>query len=50
MADATYLVVGGHSDEDVCTYPDIGMKTTAERYRTDRDPYLTLDGVPYLRG
>ncbi len=49
-ADATYIVVGGHSDEDICTYPDIGMKTTADRYRTDRDPYRTLDGAPYPRG
>lgn len=49
-AEATYLVVGGHSDEDTVIYPDIGMKTTADRYRRDRDPYLTLDGMPYPRG
>ena len=48
-AEATYLVVGTHSDADRCTYPDIGMQTTSDRYRADRDPYLTNDGAPYPR-
>lgn len=49
-ADATYIVVGGRSDDDTCVYPDIAMRTTTARYRLDRDPYLTMDGVPYPRG
>ncbi len=48
-ADATYIVVGGHSEDDFCLYPDIGMKTTAARYTHADAPYLTLDGAPYPR-
>ncbi len=45
-ADAVVLAVGNRSDLDVCTYPDIGMKTTTERYRLDRSPRITLEGDP----
>ncbi len=47
--DATYIVVGGHSDKDRCVYPDINMATTDDRYDKNRDPYLTLDGEAYRR-
>jgi uncharacterized cupin superfamily protein len=45
-ADCVVLAVGNRSDLDVCTYPDINMKTTVERYRLDRSPWITLEGVP----
>lgn len=45
-ADAVVLAVGNRSDLDVCTYPDIDMKTTTERYRLDRSPRITLEGDP----
>ncbi len=49
-ADATYIVIGNHSDDDFCVYPDIGMKTTENRYSPASGPYLTMDGKPYPTG
>jgi hypothetical protein len=39
-------VAGNRSHVDVCTDPDIGMKTMTERDRIDRSPYLTMEGKP----
>lgn len=44
--DCLVLAVGNRSDLDVCTYPDLDMKTTTERYRIDRSPYVTMKGEP----
>ncbi len=44
-ADATFLAVGTRSQDDVCTYPDIGMKTTPGRYTGGG--YVQLDGSPW---
>jgi uncharacterized cupin superfamily protein len=45
-ADCVVLAIGNRSDQDVCTYPDIDMKTTTQRYRLDRSPWITLEGDP----
>ena len=41
--DAVLLAIGTRDEaRESCTYPDIDMVTTPERYRTDRDPYRRL--------
>ncbi len=45
-SDVVYLCVGGRSIDDWCVYPDIGMKTSSNRY-AGAGPYLAMDGSPF---
>ncbi len=45
--DCVLLAVGNRSMQDVCTYPEIGMKTTTARYELGKQVYLHMDGRPY---
>ncbi len=44
-AEATFLAIGTRSAADVCTYPDVGMKTMPDRY--SGGGYVRLDGSPW---
>ncbi len=43
-ADATFIAIGTDHAEDVCIYPDIGMKMLASLYFAGQNPYQTLAG------
>ena len=44
-AEATFLAIGSRSDDDIATYPDIGMTTSPARYAGGA--YRKLDGSPW---
>lgn len=46
-ADAVFVAVGSRSIDDVAWYPDIGMKTSAERYGPSGSTYRHADGSPW---
>lgn len=45
--DCLVLAIGNRSQQDVCTYPEIDMKTTSDRYDLGKSIYLHTDGSPY---
>ncbi|WP_199555192.1 cupin domain-containing protein [Sandaracinobacteroides hominis] len=46
-ADCVVLAIGNRSEQDVCTYPEIDMKTTTGRYDLAKAIYRRLDGSTY---